>query len=80
MILYLVLVGGGFIIGLVLGRWWALLASVGIGLWIGLGEEVEVPGWYLGLAYAALSGLGIALGILLRRRFFGSQPAGPGPG
>jgi hypothetical protein len=68
MILYLLLIGAGLAVGLVLGRWWALLASAGIGLWIGLTEEVEVPGWYLGLGYAALSGLGIALGVLLRRR------------
>jgi hypothetical protein len=63
-----VLLAGGFVLGLVLGRWWALLASAALGLWVGLTEEVEVSGSYLGLVYAAISGLGITLGVLLRRR------------
>jgi len=50
-----------------LGRWWALIACVGVGVWIGVTEEVEVSGWYLGLAYAALSALGVGLGVVLRR-------------
>ncbi len=68
-ILVVVLIGTGFAAGLILGRWWALLACVGVGVWIGVSEEVEVPGWFLGLAYAALSGLGIAGGVWLRRHF-----------
>ncbi len=63
------LIGAGFGIGLIVGRWWALLASVGVGTWIGTAAEVEVPGWFLGFAYAALSGLGVTGGILLRRYF-----------
>jgi hypothetical protein len=62
-----VLIGAGFLLGLTLGRWWALLACVGVGMWVGVTEEVEVPGWFLGLAYAALSGLGVVLGVVLRR-------------
>jgi hypothetical protein len=57
------------VLGLVLGRWWTLLAAIGAGLWVGLTEEVEVPGWFLGLAYAGLSALGITLGVFLRRAF-----------
>ena len=64
------LIVGGLVLGLVLGRWWALLASVGLGLWVGLTEEIEVSGSYLGLVYAAISGLGIVLGIVLRRLVF----------
>jgi hypothetical protein len=64
-----VLIGAGFAVGLILGRWWALLACVGVGLWIGVSEEVEVPGWFLGFAYAGLSGLGVAGGVMLRRYF-----------
>lgn len=56
-------------LGLILGRWWALLACISVGVWIGLSEEVEVPGWYLGAWYAALSGVGVAAGVLLRRYF-----------
>jgi hypothetical protein len=66
-ILVAVLIGAGFLLGLILGRWWALLACLGVGLWIGVSEEVEVPGWFLGFAYAALSALGVALGVVLRR-------------
>jgi hypothetical protein len=64
-----VLIGAGFVLGVALGRWWTLLAAAGVGLWVGLTEEVEVPGWFLGLAYAGLSGLGIALGVFLRRGY-----------
>jgi hypothetical protein len=44
-----------------------LLACAGVGVWIGLTDEVDVPGWYLGAGYAALSSLGTCAGILLRR-------------
>jgi hypothetical protein len=57
------------VLGVVLGRWWTLLAAAGVGLWVGLTEGVEVPGWFLGLAYAGLSALGIALGVFLRREY-----------
>jgi hypothetical protein len=58
---------GGFFLGLVLGRWWALLASAGLGLWVASTSEVEVSASYLGLVYAVISGLAIVLGIALRR-------------
>jgi len=64
----LVVLAGGLVAGLALGRWWVLVASVGVGLWIAFTEEVEVPGVVLGVGYAALSALGIASGVLLRRR------------
>lgn len=63
----LLLILAGFVFGIALGRWWALLAAVAVGLWIGTTEEVEVPGWVLGAGYGALSGLGIALGVMVRR-------------
>jgi hypothetical protein len=62
-----VLLVGGLVLGLVVGRWWALLASAGLGLWIAWTTEVEVSASYLGLVYAAISGLGIVLGVVLRR-------------
>lgn len=64
---YVAVVVGGFLLGLVLGRWWALAAALPVGVWIGLAEEVEVPGWFLGAAYAILAGAGIAAGVVLRR-------------
>ena len=56
-------------LGVVLGRWGTPLAAAGVGLWVGLTEAVEVPGWFLGLAYAGLSALGIAVGVFLRREY-----------
>jgi len=66
--LYLALVAGSFAIGVILGRWWTLAAAVGLGMRVGVGEDVEVSGWYLGLGYAVLAGLAIAVGVLVRRR------------
>ena len=66
-VLVAVLIGAGFTAGLALGRWWVLLACAGVGAWVGVTEELEVPGWFLGFAYGALSSLGVAGGVLLRR-------------
>jgi hypothetical protein len=63
------------VLGLIVGRWWALLAAAGVGVWIGMTEEVEVSGWWLGAGYAAFAALGIAAGILLRR--FATRDAKP---
>jgi hypothetical protein len=58
----------GLAVGFIVGRWWALAASVAVGAWIALSTGVdEVPPWFLGLAYGAFTGAGIVLGIILRR-------------
>ena len=54
-------------IGLAVGRWWALIAAVVFGGWIWAVNEVEVPSWFLALAYGATAALGIALGVVARR-------------
>ena len=54
-------------LGLLVGRWWALVAAAGVGVWVALSEEIELDGWFLGLGYALLAAVGIALGILTRR-------------
>jgi hypothetical protein len=67
-IVVVVLVTAGLLLGVLVGRWWILPAAAPVGVWIALTAEIEaVPGWYLGLVYAGLSGLGIASGVLLRR-------------
>jgi hypothetical protein len=66
-VLELALVAIGLVVGLAVGRWWALLTAVALGVWIALVSEVEVPPWLLGLGYCVLSGAGIALGVLIRR-------------
>jgi hypothetical protein len=68
-VLYPLIVVGGLILGLIVGRWWTLAAAVGIGAYITVITEVdEVPSWFLGAAYAALAGVGIAVGVAVRTR------------
>jgi hypothetical protein len=62
-----VLVGAGVVLGVIVGRWWALLAAAGLGVWVALTEEVEVDGSWLGFGYAGLAALGIIAGVSLRR-------------
>jgi hypothetical protein len=66
-VLPIVLIATGLVLGIALGRWWALLAALAVGLWIGITEEVEVSGWVIGLGYGGLAALGIASGIGARR-------------
>src|SRR5215207_5673823 len=61
------LIAAGFILGLLVGRWWALTAAIGFGVWVAIVSEVEVPAWFLGLWYGAVGCVGIASGIALRR-------------
>jgi hypothetical protein len=68
-VLYLILLLAGLILGLAVGRWWALVAAAGIGVWIAVVSEVdEVPPWFLGAAYAVLAASGIAVGVAVRKR------------
>ncbi len=66
MVIALVTVAG-FLLGLAVGRWWALLAAVAAGFWITSATEVEVPDWFLGIAYAAIAAAGISAGIMVKR-------------
>ena len=54
--------------GLLIGRWWAVLAALIPALWIARISEVdEVPPWFLGLLFGALSLICIAGGVAARR-------------
>jgi hypothetical protein len=68
-----VLLAAGFVSGLALGNWWALLAAVVVGIAITLTAEVEVSPLVLGVGYGLVSAFAIALGVALRRAFR-SQP------
>ena len=61
------LIAAGFTLGLLVGRWWALTAAVGFGVWVGIASELEVPGWFLGVWYGAIGCVGIGTGIAVRR-------------
>jgi hypothetical protein len=66
---YLIVVVAGLILGLVVGRWWTLLAAAGVGVWIALITGVdEMSPWFLGAIYGTLSAFAIAIGILVRKR------------
>ena len=62
-----VLIAVGFILGLLVGRWWALTAALGFGVWVAIVSEVEVPGWFLGLWYGTIGCVGIGSGIAVSR-------------
>jgi hypothetical protein len=54
--------------GLAVGRWWAFVVPVLVGLWAG--TQVEIDGstdWAFGVFSAAFAAVGSALGIALRR-------------
>jgi small basic protein len=55
------------VFGAVVGRWWALLGAVVIGIVVGFVADVEVPSTVLALGYGAVAALAIALGVALRR-------------
>jgi len=59
----------GFGVGVLVGRWWAPAVALATGIWIMLSTGVdEVPPWFLGLVCSRFAGVGIALGVLSRRR------------
>jgi hypothetical protein len=62
-----VLLAAGFIVGLALGRWWALIGAVVIGIAVGFTSEVEVSPIVLGVGYGLVSAFAIAMGVALRR-------------
>jgi hypothetical protein len=68
-VIFVAVLVGGVAIGLLVGRWWIVLAPVGFGVWIAATTEVdEVPPWFLGLAYDVAGVAGSLVGLLVRRR------------
>ena len=61
------LIGGGFVLGLLVGRWRALAVLVGFGAWVAIASELEVPGWFLGLVYGAIGCVSMGVGVVGRR-------------
>jgi hypothetical protein len=65
-VIALVFFGLGLVIGVAIGRWWSLALAVGPALWVGIGADVDVPDWVLGLLYFAITAAGIAAGVAAR--------------
>ena len=67
------LIAGGLVLGLVIGRWWALVGAVGIAVWVLLAwDDLEVSRSFLAAAYGAIAAVSIAAGVLVRR--IGGRP------
>jgi hypothetical protein len=65
---FVVVLLGGFVIGLLAGRWWSIGAPVAFGVWVATVTEVdEVPPWFLGLGYALAGVIGVLVGVSVRR-------------
>ena len=71
---WLVVLALGLVIGLILGRWWALVAALAFAVWIWATTDVEVAHWFLGLAYGGAAAIGIAVGVALRKAGRGGGP------
>ena len=59
----------GLVAGLVVGRWWALAAPALLGFWIALTAETELSPWFVGANLAVNGAIGVALGVLVRKRW-----------
>jgi len=65
-VLIVVLLAAGFLLGALVGRWWALLAAAALGVFIGFINETELESWFMGLLYGVPSAAGIAVGVVVR--------------
>jgi drug/metabolite transporter (DMT)-like permease len=68
--LVVIFAGGGFLFGLLVGRRWACIAAILVGVVVGLTEEAEISGALYGLLAGLLALAGIACGLALRRFVF----------
>jgi hypothetical protein len=60
------LVAGGLIVGLIVGRWWALIAAPAVWLVVALTGDFHGPAWAVGIGMALLAALGLAVGVVIR--------------
>ena len=67
--LYAALLGGGFLLGLIVGRWWALVAAVGVGVALGVMSELELPAVFVGFVSGVIAAIGVCAGVITRQAF-----------
>lgn len=59
----------GFALGLVSGRWWALVTGVVFAVWIGLGTQAHADSARdIVVRYGAVAAAAVAAGIIFRKR------------
>jgi hypothetical protein len=66
MVVAAVLVAGGLTVGLIFGRWWALIAAPAVWLLVAATGDFHGPAWAVGIGMALLAALGISVGVILR--------------
>jgi hypothetical protein len=64
---WIVILALGFVIGLVIGRWWTPVIAAAFGAWIWRTTGVEIAHWFLGLLAGGFAALGIGAGVAARR-------------
>ena len=65
-IMYLILGGGGLLVGVVF-RWWGLLVPIGLACFLAYAWEFTLEGTAFAVLVAVLGTIGVALGAVLRR-------------
>jgi len=62
------IMAGCVLFGLLVGRWWALLAALALGVLMGFViDPEEVSKFYVGTAWVVAGSVGIAVGVTARK-------------
>jgi hypothetical protein len=78
MVLGVVLISGGFVLGFLIGRWWALVGPIAAGIYVyekatasRFGHS-DIPWGIVAFAYGFWSAVGVVGGLITRRliRYF----------
>ena len=70
------LFAGGFLLGLLAGRWWSLLVPIVFGLfvWSMWADDHEVNAEAIGLFFGTIATVGTAIGVLVRKQAGAESP------
>jgi len=68
-------VGVGFLLGLIVGRWWAVAAAVVFGIYVGVASDVDISPWLYGFLTAAIGAGAVISGLFLRKLLEHAKPS-----